>query len=583
MKMKQLTFFITSMLLLGGLFAQNDQDILIKVGKEKITKGEFIAAYQKNNLMSEATEKDLREYLELYINYRMKVQEAESLQMDTAQAFIRELSSYKNQSAQQYLTDSEVTDHLLDEAYERSKYQVRASHILIRCTPTAVPKDTLAAYQRIMKIRDEIMRGLSFDQAATKYSEDESARDFINPQTKRFHFGNRGDLGYFSVMEMIYPFECGAYSIAVGEVSMPIRTQYGYHLVYLQDKVPSMSKIFVSQLFVKDTAAMRGKPSPEVEQKLTAIRNELRKGEISFEELVAQYSEDEGSRDKGGVMDPFNPNRRPGDYVAAAIKLKHGQVSDPVASTLGWHFLRLDSIVYATVNEETRFMLKNRLSRDSRSQKSKESLIHKLKNEYNYNEKGKAAAMKFFKKNLPETYFQSTRVSIDSLKGIQKLKPMCTFADQSITAVDFARFVSRFQGAQLNVTVAEFLEQIFPKMVNDRILQYENTHLTEKYPEYRDLVKEFHDGMLLYEINAQKVWNAAIQDSVGLERFYESVKTEYPVALPNDSMQYKPLSEIRAIIINRYQEQLENQWIAELHAKYPVEVDEKVFKSLLKK
>lgn len=581
MKMRRLALSLVAIMAMGNLFAQSNSDILMKVGNEKVSKGEFVSAYQKNNLISEASEKDLREYLELYANYRMKVQEAESLRMDTSVAFQRELSSYKNQSAQQYLTDAEVTDQLLNEAYERSKYQIRASHILLRCLPTAQPKDTLAAYHKALQIRNEILNGLDFAEAAVKYSEDESARDFVNPQTKRFHYGNKGDLGYFSVMEMIYPFETGAFNTPLGQVSMPVRTQFGYHLIYVRDKVPAMAKIFISQIFINDSLALRGEARPEIKAKLAEIQTALKTN--SFEEVVMQFSEDVASKEKQGRMDPFTPNRRPGDYVAAAIKLKPGQHSEPVASLLGWHILRLDSIVYSTVNEETRFMLKNKLSRDARSQKSKASLLNKLKKEYNYSEKGKAAAMKFFKKNLPESYFQSTRVAIDSLKGIEKLKPMCTYADQKITAVEFARFVSRFQGTQLNVPVENFLEQIFQKLVGDKMLQYENTQLTNKYPEYRELVKEFHDGMLLYEINAKKVWNAAIQDSVGLERYYESVKTEYPVAQPNDSLQYKPLSEIRAIIINRYQDVLEQKWLQELKAKYPVVVDEQVFKSILKK
>lgn len=581
MKMRRLALSLVAIMAMGNLFAQSNSDILMKVGNEKVSKGEFVSAYQKNNLISEASEKDLREYLELYANYRMKVQEAESLRMDTSVAFQRELSSYKNQSAQQYLTDAEVTDQLLNEAYERSKYQIRASHILLRCLPTAQPKDTLAAYHKALQIRNEILNGLDFAEAAVKYSEDESARDFVNPQTKRFHYGNKGDLGYFSVMEMIYPFETGAFNTPLGQVSMPVRTQFGYHLIYVRDKVPAMAKIFISQIFINDSLALRGEARPEIKAKLAEIQTALKTN--SFEEVVTQFSEDVASKEKQGRMDPFTPNRRPGDYVAAAIKLKPGQHSEPVASLLGWHILRLDSIVYSTVNEETRFMLKNKLSRDARSQKSKASLLNKLKKEYNYSEKGKAAAMKFFKKNLPESYFQSTRVAIDSLKGIEKLKPMCTYADQKITAVEFARFVSRFQGTQLNVPVENFLEQIFQKLVGDKMLQYENTQLTNKYPEYRELVKEFHDGMLLYEINAKKVWNAAIQDSVGLERYYESVKTEYPVAQPNDSLQYKPLSEIRAIIINRYQDVLEQKWLQELKAKYPVVVDEQVFKSILKK
>lgn len=566
---------------IGNLFAQDNNAILMKVGKEKISKGEFISAYQKNNLISEASEKDLREYLELYANYRMKVQEAEYLKMDTSVAFNRELSSYRNQSAQQYLTDAEVTDQLLNEAYERSKYQIRASHILVRCLPTAQPKDTLAAYNKALQIRNEILNGLDFGEAAVKYSEDESARDFMNPQTQRFHYGNKGDLGYFSVMEMIYPFESGAFNTPLGQVSMPVRTQFGYHLIYVRDKVPAMAKIFISQIFVNDSLALKGEARPQIKEKLAEIQSALKTS--SFENVVAEFSEDVASKAKNGSMDPFTPNRRPGDYVAAAIKLKPGQVSEPVASLLGWHILRLDSIIYSTVNDETRFMLKNKLSRDARSQKSKASLLNKLQKEYNYSEKGKTVTMKFFKKNLPENYFQSSRVAIDSLKGIEKLKPMCTFADQKITAVEYARFLSRFRGTPINIPVEDFMEQIFQKLAGDRLLQYENSRLTEKYPEYKELVKEFHDGMLLYEINAQKVWNAAIQDTVGLERFYETVKTDYPVDQPNDTLQYKPLSEIRAIIINRYQDVLEKKWVNELKAKYPVEVDEQVFKSILKK
>ena len=294
MKMRRLALSLVAIMAMGNLFAQSNSDILMKVGNEKVSKGEFVSAYQKNNLISEASEKDLREYLELYANYRMKVQEAESLRMDTSVAFQRELSSYKNQSAQQYLTDAEVTDQLLNEAYERSKYQIRASHILLRCLPTAQPKDTLAAYHKALQIRNEILNGLDFAEAAVKYSEDESARDFVNPQTKRFHYGNKGDLGYFSVMEMIYPFETGAFNTPLGQVSMPVRTQFGYHLIYVRDKVPAMAKIFISQIFINDSLALRGEARPEIKAKLAEIQTALKTN--SFEEVVTQFSEDVASK-----------------------------------------------------------------------------------------------------------------------------------------------------------------------------------------------------------------------------------------------------------------------------------------------
>lgn len=580
--MKRIILPLLALTLAGSAFAQIDNSILLTVGNEKITKTEFINAYLKNNSLSTSTEKDLREYLDLYTNFRMKVQEAIALKMDTSKAFQKELSSYQNQSAQQYLTDSEVTDQLLEEAYTNARNMLRGSHILIRCLETASPKDTLAAYNKAMQIRNKIVNGLDFNEAAALYSEDESARDLINPQTQRLQHGNKGELGYFGILDMIYPFEKAAYSTPVGQVSMPIRTQFGYHLIYIQDKHPYITKVYVSQIFFRDTAALDREPSAELKAKIDDIQRKYKAG-ITFAELAKSYSEDLATKDSGGVMHPFVPNRRPGNYVYAALHLKDGEISEPVPSAIGWHILKLDSVQHGIFNDETKFNLKNRLQHDARARKGKESLVEKLKAEYKYEESGKDAVMKFFKKNLPATYFQSTTIAIDSLKGIEKLKPMCTFADQSVTAIDFAHYISRFQGMQLKSSVVDFLENIYPKFVTETIIRYENNHLIEKYPEHKALVNEFHDGMLLYEINSEKVWNAAIKDSVGLENFYESIKTEYPVDTPNDTLKYKPLSEIRAVVVSRYQDYLEANWLKELHAKYPVFVDEKVFKSLLTK
>jgi len=228
-------------------------------------------------------------------------------------------------------------------------------------------------------------------------------------------------------------------------------------------------------------------------------------------------------------------------------------------------------------------MIKNRLARDARSQKSRTAMIDKLKKEYNFDESGKKAAMKFFKKNIPASYFQSTRIAIDSLNGIEKLKPICTYANQSLSATDFAHYISRFQGVHLSGSVSDFLEQIYPNFIQENMIQYENGRLMDKYPDYKDLVMEFHDGMLLYEINSKMVWNAAIQDSVGLQNYYDKIKTQFPVANPTDSVKYKPMSEVRAAVISQYQDYLEQQWIKELRVKYPVTVDEKVFATILKK
>ena len=555
---------------------------MMTIGKETITVNDFVKAYQKNNLLSEATENDLREYRELFINYRLKVQEAEAMKLDTSAGFIAELGSYETQSAQPYLVDSQVSDDLIEEAFERSKSQVRASHILVRCNPAASPKDTLAAYHKILDIREKIMNGLDFNEAAALYSEDESAREYVNPQNHTHHYGNKGELGYFSIFEMIYPFETAVFNTPVGSVSMPFRTQFGYHIVYVQDKVPAMGKIWVSQVFVADSTALSGTVRPEIMDRLNEIQAAYHRG-VPFDTLAKLYSDDKATKDKGGRMEPFIPSRRPGNYVSAAINARPGMMTAAVPTAIGWHFLRCDSISKATVNDESRYMIKQRIARDSRAQKSKEVLVEKLKKEYNYNESGKAKAIKFFNKNIDANYFQSNDNSISFLKGIEKLKPMCTFADQQLTAQDFAKYLSRYQGVKINGTVADFLEQLYPNFVSENILQYERKHLQEKYPEFRDLVREFHDGILLYEINTQKVWGAAIQDSVGLANFYEKIKTSFPNDDPEAESPYKPMSEVRALVITRYQDFLEQEWVKELRAKYPVKIDETVFSSILKR
>ena len=581
MKKKQCLMALLFLMVSLSLGAQSSDPVLMTVGNEKVTKSEFIKAYQKNSSLAEATEADLREYLRLYQDYRIKVQEAKALQLDTARAFQREWEAYKGQYAQQYLIDNEVSDQLLQETVERSRYHVRASHILIRLPQDAAPKDTLAAYHKILKIRDEIVAGLDFNEAAVRYSEDESARDFVNPQSNRHQYGNRGDLGYFSVLEMIYPFETAAYTTPVGQVSMPIRTQFGYHLVYVQDKIPAIAKLFVSQIFIRDSSALDTKVDHQaVMQRCDQIKRKFQQG-VSFDDLAAEYSDDMATKKSGGRMEPFAPNRRPGNFVNAAIRLKSGQISEPVPSAIGWHILRLDSVIYTTVNDEFEYMIKNRLGRDTRSKRSKASLVEKLKVEYDYKEKGRKAAMKFFNKNMADNYFQSKHVAADSLPGIEKLKPMCTFADQVLTARDFGKYLSRFQGAQLNTSMDNFLEQAFDNFVSDNFLRYESTQLMSKYPEYRDVVNEVYDGLMIYEINALKVWNAAIQDSVGAEQFYEQIKSQF--ATGDSLVPYKPFSEVRAIVISQYQDKLEKEWLAELHQKYPVKLDEEVFRSILKK
>jgi peptidyl-prolyl cis-trans isomerase SurA len=349
----------------GNLNAQNKSDILVTIGNQNITSGEFLDTYGKNNNLNTATESDLRDYLELFINFKMKVMEGVELQYDTAHQFKMELQSYKKQSAQQYLVDKEVTESLVNEAVDRAKFDIRASHILVNCAEKATGKDTVAAYNKALSIREEILSGkLTFAEAAEKYSDDPSARDMVNPQNGRLHYGNKGDLGYFTVFDLIYPFETAAYNTPIGEISMPVRTRFGYHLVYVTDRIDAVKEITIAQIFVADTLARLGKQSEATAKKLREIQNALAAG-TSFGDVVKQFSEDKNV-DDGGMQEPFAPNRRQGDFVKAVLSLQPEQISQPIASQNGWHIVQLVEAKSVSLDDDAMYTLRNRISRDDR-------------------------------------------------------------------------------------------------------------------------------------------------------------------------------------------------------------------------
>ena len=581
--MKKITLGFTLLFccLMMASWAQKNQDILLTVGNENITKSEFLQTYCKNNDLAKATESDLRDYLNLFINFKMKVFEGVEMKLDTSKKFKMELQSYEQQSSQQYLIDKEVSAELLNEAMERAKTHIRAAHILIRVDDKADPKDTLAAYQQIMKIRKQIVSGkISFAEAAEKFSEDPSARDMVNPQNGRIHYGNKGDLGYFSVFDLIYPFENGAYNTPVGSVSMPVRTQFGYHLIYVEDRVPAIQTISIAQIYISDTLARFNQQSPETKKRIQEISTAFKKG-TSFEDVVTNFSDEVGAGEKGGIQEPFAPNRRTGSFVQAILQLKNNEISTPIPSQNGWHIVKLINIEYQDFDDNRKFEIQNRIARDMRTHKSSDSFINKLKKEYNYKEAGREKAVDFIIKNMPPEFFQSKESKLDSIIGIDKLDPVATFADTSLSAIDFAHFMNRYKG--MRITPAEYkqaFESRFDVFVNDRLTRYEKNHLMTKYPELRALVQEFHDGMVLYEVNTIKVWAEAINDTIGLKKFFEENQQKYI-----DPKTQKPnnLEDIRAIVITDFQDYLDATWIEELRKKYHPTINEQVFSEILKK
>ncbi|MDO8898534.1 MAG: peptidylprolyl isomerase, partial [Bacteroidales bacterium] len=246
-KMTHSFILVAAIILNFAAFGQKkaDNKVLMQIGSEKVMVKEFMDVFTKNNVQNEVIDKkSLDEYLDLYINFRLKVMEAMALKLDTNQAFIRELDGYRKQLAKPYFTDSKISDALLQEAYERKLQDIRASHILLMLDKNAPPQDTLEVWNRIMKIRERIINGEDFARVAVETSEDPSASDKeAIPNQRSFRAGNKGDLGYFSVFDMVYPFETGAYETEIGQLSMPLRSEFGYHLIKVTEKTPASGLI----------------------------------------------------------------------------------------------------------------------------------------------------------------------------------------------------------------------------------------------------------------------------------------------------------------------------------------------------
>ena len=300
------------------------------VAGKNITKTEFEAIYHKNNTKNAASDtKSLEDYMQLFINFKLKVKEAEELGLDTVSAFKNELEGYRKQLAAPYLTDNEVNDKLLKEAYERMKKDVRASHILIKCDAGALPKDTLAAYNKAISARNRVVKGEDFAKVAKELSDDPSAKD------------NGGDLGYFTSMQMVYPFEDVAFKTAKGAISEPIRTQFGYHIIKVLDRRPSQGQITVAHIMVRSNPGMPEEDSIAARKKIFDIYDRLKKNE-NFSSLALEFSDHTDSKTKGGVLPAFGTGTMVPSFENAAFALKDtNSFSMPFQTPFGWHIVKL--------------------------------------------------------------------------------------------------------------------------------------------------------------------------------------------------------------------------------------------------
>jgi len=510
MKMKLFFIHVIALALALEVSAQSDQ-VILNIAGDNITRSEFEKVFRKNNTKeSSFTKQDVNDYLELFINYKLKVKEALEMKMDTVSSFQSELAGYRKQLAQPYLADKSVTDSLLHEAYDRMKKEVRAAHILVKCPLDAFPKDTIEAYNKAMKIRSDVMKGADFTTLAKEVSADPTAKD------------NGGDLGYFTALMMVYPFESAVYNTPVGHLSMPVRTRFGYHIIKVIDQRPAQGEIKVAQIHVKFAAGSNMDDSAKAVAKINEIYAKLKAGE-SFENLARQYSDDPTSAKNGGALPMFGTGRMVPVFEKAAFELKDiGDYSTPVRTSIGWHIIKLLERKPLGTYEELQGDIKSKVSKDSRSEISKSSMVTRIKQKYGFKEvpKAKDEFLKVVDSSLVQGKWTADKAA--KLTGV-----MFTLGTQSYTHQDFAKYVADHQSKKTSGSPKQFALDLYNEFVNESVMAYEEARLDQNYPEFKALMQEYRDGILLFELTDQKVWSRAVKDSAGLNEFYEKNKNNY--------------------------------------------------------
>jgi len=490
--------------------AQKKETPLLEIGDKVYSLEEFNYIYEKNNPISKEPVSK-KEYLDLFVNYKLKVTEAKEQGLDTLPSFKKELKYYRNELAKPYITDKKAEEKVAREAYERMQEDVDVSHILIRLPKNPYPEDTLKAYNKIKEIRDKIINGADFNEMAVKYSEDPSAKS------------NKGDLGYMSVFRTVYPFETAAYTTPVGEISPIIRTSFGYHILKVNDKRKSPGEIKVAHIMKIVARDASPEEKEKAKNEIDSIYNLLEQG-ADFSMLAEKYSDDRNTAPKGGELQWFGTGRMIPEFSEAAFAIpENGQYSKPIRSRVGWHIIyRIDKRGIKPYDELKDDLLK-KVKRGDRSLSGRKATLERLKKENNFTVNSETVEY------LKNVFANKSKKKEEILKELEDYKePLCTMGDTMLYLADFlAKYkhdINLSPGAS-PIVLDEKLNNYF----DNQLIEYEKAHLEEKYPEFRYLMNEYYDGLLIFDISQKEVWNKASEDSTGLRKYFDEHKEKYAV------------------------------------------------------
>jgi len=494
-------------------FAQiKDKNVLFTIDGEPVYKEEFDRVYSKNlNLVKEEEQKDKTKYLELFINYKLKIKEAFAQGMDKNPDFIQEYGKYRDQLSQNYLYEQEITEEIVREVYDRMQEQIKASHILILVSEDAIPADTLKAYHKIQEIREKAIAGEDFEELARKYSQDPSAEE------------NAGNLGYFSAFQMVYPFENAAYNTPVGQVSNIVRTRFGYHILKVFDRRDVPEEITAAHIMI---AHRQQSDVENTKRQIDEIYQRLLQGE-DFVTLVKQFSQDVASAQRDGIIGRFGLGRlNAPDFEEAAFALQNpGDFSKPVLSDFGWHIAYLIERHPKQTYEEYHTELFEKIKGTDRARKIELSELDKIKAKHGYT--SDSQILDYFNSIVTDSIYLR---KWDYNKNDPNLEKVAfSIGSQKYTYRDFAEHVATAQKKirTNDKTISELLIGYHRDFEEIHLREFFKVSLEKENKEYANLLTEYRDGLLIYDLMQKNIWEKAKTDTLGVQNYYEKHKQNY--------------------------------------------------------
>ncbi|MDN3677961.1 peptidylprolyl isomerase [Flavobacterium paronense] len=512
MNFKQFFFGLFFLLSFASNAQSNTKEVLFTINNKPYYTDEFSRIYKKNlDLVKDDSQKDLNQYLQLFVGYKLKVNKANKLGLQNGPQYQNELKSYRTQLAKNYFNDTKITEELVAEGYNRLQKEIRASHILILVEENASPEDTLKAYKKIEDISKKALAGEDFENLAVQFSEDPSAKE------------NKGDLGYFTAFRMVYPFENAAYTTQKGKVSKIIRTRFGYHILKINDIRANRGEITVAHIMILNPKAEETEKNAE--KTINEIYKKVQQGE-KFEDLAKQFSEDKSSSSKGGVLNRFGSGQLSSEeFENTAFSLeKAGDISKPFQSDFGWHIVKLIEKHPVKSIDEMKSELETKIGKDDRSKKITASLNEKLRKKYTYKRDAKQYGL--ISKLVTNDFYESKWSLPENAK--EYTATLLTINAKKIDGKAFLDFIDKQQKAGIKVKpLSKLVDTLYDKFLDEQLTAYYDENLETEFPEFANVMDEYRDGLLLFDLMEKEIWDRAKTDTLGLKKFYDEHKMEH--------------------------------------------------------